>query len=142
MKFPTWIIGLALCPTMAIGADNSTPCPLTMPAEAITVHAPHGWTGATPSFLRLNRGGLMFGPPAKMAYLVPDKSKSTPTKTVLTFSFDEGDEKWLYCTYSDAVQLARRLPDAATECTVTSVKNTYGGFDQMSAKCNNAARAK
>jgi hypothetical protein len=56
-----------------------------------------------------------------MQYLVPAASKKVKGRSASTWSFDPGEEKWLYCSYGRAaVQLAKRMDDKATMCEVTA----------------------
>ena len=64
---------------------------------------------------------MLAGAPETKTYLVPQKD----TKTAQTYAFSTGDgERWFWCSYSGAggVQLARKLDDKATTCTITSKK--------------------
>lgn len=109
-------------------------CPLTLPREVLGVRAPQGWTGHTPSLMRLTGFGMMAGPPESMAYLVPTKRKPGAS----TWLFDRGEEKWLYCTYdgSAAIQISRRLDDAATVCELSHKKDEHGSIMEMMATCS------
>jgi hypothetical protein len=137
MKAPLSFAVLALLPLMAVGTEQKTHCPLTLPAEALTVHAPPGWLGSAPSFIRLTDGGVMRGHPDGMGYLVPFRSKSAKGATTLTFVFEAGEEKWLWCSYgSRSPQLAKRLDDRATECTLIYAHTKQDGITDMYATCS------
>lgn len=127
----------AIVAALATAATTTGACPLALPPEALAVHAPPGWTGYTPSLMRLTGYGMMAGPPKSMAYLVPSSSRKTKTGAASTWLFGTGDEKWLYCTYggSSVIQIARRLDDTATECTLTHKETRQEGIAEIAAVC-------
>lgn len=43
-------------------------------------------------------------------------------RSIRTFVFKAGEEKWLWCSYGP-FQLSTRLPDAASECSFVYVDN-------------------
>lgn len=133
------LVVLATVSVPTVAAEPAISCPATLAADAVTVRPPKGWTGSFPALKRLTEGGVMSGPPEGMGYLVPARSKSTSMKTVLTFSFEPGEEKWLWCQYG-GVQLSRRLPDEATECALTYTKSSRGSIEEMYATCLSAFR--
>jgi len=116
-------------------------CPLTLPREALTVRPAPGWTGYTPSLMRLTGFGMMAGPPQSMSYLVPSGSRKIKGGAASTWQFGVGEEKWLYCTYggSSVIQIAKRLDDAATECTLTHKESKLDGITEMAAVCRSSA---
>lgn len=117
-------------------ATTPTSCPLILAPEAITVRAPAGWYGSVPTFLRLTGAGVLRGHPDAKGYLVPDKIQSSKGRDSTTFVFDAGEEKWLWCTYGvGAPQLAMRLSDGATECTVLSKRDKQGSILETAATC-------
>jgi hypothetical protein len=122
-----------LSAALAAAAPTTISCPMTLPRETVTVHAPQGWTGYSPSLMRLTGFGMMAGAPESMTYLVPTSSKPGAT----TWRFGRREEKWLYCTYdgSGAIQISRRLDDAATECTLTYRETKSDGITGMVATC-------
>lgn len=114
-------------------AVTAASCPLTLPREALTVRAPQGWDGYAPSPMRLTGFGMLAGPPSTMSYLVPTSTKPGQK----SWHFDRGEEKWLYCTYdgSAAIQIAKRMDDAATVCELSHKKDKHGGIGEMKAVC-------
>jgi len=109
---PTLLLAAAALPAVAS-------CPLTLPQTTVAVQSPAGWRGYVPgTLIRLTGFGMLAGPPESMAYLVPDAGSN---KQATTWSFERGEEKWLYCTYdgSSAIQIAKPMPPAATTCTIT-----------------------
>jgi hypothetical protein len=122
-----------LSAALATAAPTTTSCPMTLPRETVTVHAPQDWSGYSPSLMRLTGFGMMAGPPESMTYLVPASSKRGAT----TWRFGHGEEKWLYCTYdgSGAIQISKRLDNAATECTLTYRETKLDGITGMVAAC-------
>ncbi len=93
-------------------------CPAALHGETVTVRAPSGWRGASQPVIRLVAAGMMAGPPESRADLVPYRQRRIKHGTALTWVFD-GGEKWFVCAYgSSAVQIAKRLDDSTTQCTV------------------------
>ena len=125
-----YLLTIALAAPLHALAES---CPLTLPQDALTVRAPPGWRGYSPSLMRLTGFGMMGGEPQSMTYLVPAASKKGAT----TWHFARGEEKWLYCTYDDSasIQISKRLPDAATVCTLTKKESKRGGITEMLADC-------
>ena len=120
-----------------VGAMVKTACPTSLPAESLTVRAPSGWTGYTPGSMRLTYAAMMAGPPDSMTYLVPFRQKSGKVESSSTWLFPDAGEKWLQCNYdgSTAIQISKRLDDAATECTVRYAKSKFGGIASAVAEC-------
>jgi hypothetical protein len=122
---------LAACTAMPLLAYAES-CPLTLPQDALTVRAPSGWHGYSPSLMRLSGFGMMGGDPESMTYLVPAAS----LKGATTWRFTRGEEKWLYCTYGgSSVQISKRLEDGATECTVRHKETRRDGITEAVADC-------
>jgi hypothetical protein len=141
--FPTLLcMGLAAwmsaVPRASHGAGQQIACPLILPEGSIAVtHPPAGWLGSS-SLLRLTGGGVMRGHPQLMQYLVPAGSKKTKAGTTLTYAFDAGEEKWIWCTYggTGAVQISKRMDDAASECALTYKETRRDGITEMYAACS------
>lgn len=72
----SFLLILAILPVAAFGATTAS-CPVSLPADALTVRAPGGWTGYSPSTMRLSYAGMMAGPPDSFSYLVPYKQTKT-----------------------------------------------------------------
>lgn len=126
---------LMFLPMVAIGAERVA-CPAVLPAEAITVRAPAGWTSVTTSFTRLTGAGMMAGPPESMAELKPDtRDRMNPRWT-----FAPEYEKWMTCGYGSALQISKRLDDSTTACTVRYVKSEHGGIESATATCKDGKR--
>lgn len=117
-------------------AEN-TSCPHVLQRKAVEVHAPAGWTGYSSSILRLTGYGMMAGPPESMTYLVPAENRKEKGRTTSTWRFAGSDEKWLYCTYdgSSAIQISKRLPDAASACRLSHTMDALGNITDMRAEC-------
>lgn len=123
--------GLALADPIA--------CPLTLGDGDVQVaRAPTGWTPVPAQGVRLSSGGLLRGRPEDWGYLRPERSKSTPGGGWSSNAFAPGEEKWLWCGYggAGALQIAKRLPDAATVCTVTHKSTKQDGIVELSATCS------
>lgn len=129
------IAAIAALPMIAAAQTES--CPLTLPAEALTVRAPAGWTGYTPSFVRLTGYGMMAGPPESMTYLAPPGSRKLKGSVAASWRFGGGDEKWLYCTYdsSSTIQISKRMHDAAKVCELSHTEDAYRNIKGMRVTC-------
>jgi hypothetical protein len=128
---------LSIILAAALTAAQPAPCPMMLPNEAIDVRAPPGWTGHAPSLMRLTGYGMMAGPPESMAYLVPSGSRKLKGGAATNWQFGGGGEKWLYCTYdsSAAIQISRRVGDAAKVCELSHTKDAYGNISEMRVAC-------
>lgn len=115
-------------------ASAQTPCPLTVPVEAVTVRVPGGWLGATPRPARLTHGGIMRGHPDRMGYLVQLATKTRGSKTADTYHFSPGEERWLWCAYGP-LQLFKRLDDTAGNCVLHYTETKQDGVTEMHATC-------
>lgn len=118
-------------------ADEAHTCPLVLPRTTVEVKPPVGWTGYSPSIVRLTGYGMMAGPPDSMTYLVPSGSKKLKDGSISTWLFSKGEERWVYCTYDDsgAIQISRRLADDATECTLSYNRDKFGSIGEMTVAC-------
>lgn len=125
-----WLVALP-------AAAETVSCPPVLPREAITIHAPVGWKGYSSSIIRLTGYGMMAGPPESLADLVPWGSRKLKGGATSTWKFGAGDEKWLYCTYdgSAAIQISKRLSDAATHCELSHKRDEHGSMSEMVAVC-------
>jgi hypothetical protein len=125
---------LAILP--AIAAAQTASCPLTLPEGSVAVvREPNGWLGSSPSSARLDGGGMLSGHPKEMQYLVPDGSRKVKGGST-TWTFQSGQEKWLYCVYgTSAIQIAKRMDDKATRCLVTRKEERQGVVVEMTAVC-------
>ena len=127
---------LAFLALPAAGAEPVS-CPLTLPADALTVRAPTGWHGSSPMLLRLTGGAVIRGHPDGLGYLVPFKSTLSKQGSIQTFVFEPGEERWLWCSYGrGSPQLAKRLTNEGTECTVTRKESKSEGVTAITAKCH------
>jgi hypothetical protein len=127
---------ILLVPAVALGQTVS--CPSVLPQGSVeVVRTPPGWFGFSPSQSRLDGGGMMSGPPQQMAYLVPASSRKVKGAGIATgWQFAAGEEKWLYCTYgTNAIQVAKRMDDKTTECTMTSREERKGVIAELTAVC-------
>lgn len=131
-------MSLLLAPLLAAGLALAEPvsCPLALDAGAVRVaHVPRGWEPVPTQGMRLTNGGLIRGAPAEWGYLRPTRTGTTKGGHSASNEFVAGEEKWLWCGYGGAdVQIAKRLPDAATVCTVTSRK-ADGAVMELRADC-------
>ncbi len=112
-------------------------CPESLPEGSIEVRRPPAdWLGVSTSAARLTGGGVMSGHPKDMAYLVPHRSEKIKGGTRTTWTFDASEEKWLWCTYgTTAVQIARRMNDSATTCTLDTTFERPGVIRRMVVTC-------
>jgi hypothetical protein len=126
---------IGLFPVLA--AAQTVTCPESVPETSIQViRAPAGWIATTPGLVRLDGGGMLSANPKQMQYLVPGSSKKVKGGSASTWSFDAGEEKWLYCTYGRmAVQLSKRMDDKATTCEVTAKLERKDVVTSITAVC-------
>lgn len=126
--FPLTAIHLAMAgvalwsPGHALAGDMSASCPLRLAGTVVKADKPvEGWITTVAEQLHLTGAGMLAGAPETKMYLVPQKD----TKTTQTYAFSKGEgERWLWCSYGGAggIELARKLDDKATTCTITSKK--------------------
>lgn len=115
----------------ASAAEVGVECPGIVPASAIKPDRPvAGWVTAVPGQMHLRGAGMMAGSPETKTYLVPDKT----TKTVQTFVFAKGEERWVYCDYG-VVELSRKVGDGVTSCTITTKTKKPELFIAASVQC-------
>lgn len=126
---------LSLLPNLA--AAQTVSCPEYVPETSIQVTLPPaGWLATAPSLVRLDGGGMLSGNPKQMQYLVQGGSRKERGGTTSTWSFDAGEEKWLYCTYGKmSVQLSKRMDDKATTCEVTAKRASKDVISSITAAC-------
>lgn len=112
-------------------------CPLSLQEDALTVRAPAGWRGYTPSPMKLTGFGMMGGDPQSMTYLVPEASSKTKSGGKITWR--HGSEMWLFCTYDDssAIQISKRL-SGGESCTASYTKKD-GAIEAMKVECSTSS---
>jgi hypothetical protein len=133
-----WLSG---APGTARAAEQRTTCPLWIQPEAFKANRPpKGWTAAMPQEGRLSAGGgLLWGAPEESGYLRPDEAKTTKNRSHVTgtarwkLTVPHSFEVWLSCAYGP-LQLFKRIPVDATECTSTS-KIENGVFAEVVYVC-------
>lgn len=124
----------------AQAAPTSYVCPQSIPATALHLNPPdQGWKPYISSPLYLSGAAPADGPPERLGVLresTMTKSKSGWTqKYTLQGGFPEG--KWLRCDYGSfgEMSLAKRLPDATRECSVTGTTGEHAGENKVEVKC-------
>jgi hypothetical protein len=123
------------------GADTlQVSCPLSLPAATFKPdRVPEGWSGALPLDTRVSGAGLLHGPPKEMGVLKPGFAKSTGSAgrkvNVTRWKLDVPHpyETWVFCEYGP-LQLAKRIPPNAVECTSTS-KGSSAWFEEIVFTC-------
>jgi hypothetical protein len=120
-----------------LAGAQSVSCPLLLNEGAVEVpRPPPGWVGSSPGQARLTGGGVMSGHPKLMNYLKPADVKKVKAGSITTWLFTAGEERWLYCAYgSTSIQIAKRLDDAGTECSLVVKDDRWGGIAEMTAVC-------
>lgn len=100
-------------------------CPEELPPGLVPTRTPtDGWATSAPQPWPVDGSGMLHGAHDGEGYLVPDsadlKKRGTRKTDIRRWTFDvpHWHETWLYCAYGP-VQLARRIPVDAKECTVT-----------------------
>ena len=119
-----WLLTRPLIAHGAPTAPFRVVCPMLLPADMVPMRSTaDGWT-ATSGVWPVDDSGMLHGAPNEGAYLLPDwkKTQKNSGHTIdnrrWSLYVPHGHEKWIYCGYGP-VQLARRVPVDATECTVT-----------------------
>lgn len=127
-----WAVGqpvLVRATTVIAGPGTApvfrTHCPQSLPEGVLpTRERPDGWTASAPAGFVIDGAGMQHGTPGEKAHLKPTSSRTTKrgkkeiSVTRWTFDLPHPYETWLYCTYG-SIELAKRVPATATECTVT-----------------------
>ncbi len=135
MKVVLLLAIATIFPTAARSGDMKASCPASLTGEAVTVRAPLGWRGSSQPVIHLVAAGMMAGPPESYADLVPYKQKRIKNGTATTWVFD-GGEKWYSCIYgSAAVQISKRMDDAATQCTVRHISTGLPAVTSAVVEC-------
>jgi hypothetical protein len=127
------MIALAGNTAEARAAELTATCPAKIPANSFVPAAvPKGWTGFVPRPLFLTGAGMMAGPPEELEYLVPNKT----FRQRQVFDFQHGDrQRWMWCLYSDGVQLSQRLNEEAARCTITTTGKIADASLNATVKC-------
>ena len=102
-------------------------CPATVRAAQKALDPAASWTAVDDTReYPLRAASFTDGPPQRLALLKPGSVKRRGKVITESWRF-EGDfpeGRWLSCAYLDTtVQLARRIPDGVTRCTVTYERN-------------------
>lgn len=120
-----WIITHPVQARAAPAAPFRVVCPQSLPAGMVPMHErADGWTVSVPEGRQIDGAGMLHGAPDEQAYLKPASGETTMrgkravSVTRWTFDLPHWYETWVYCGYG-SVELARRIPVTATECTVT-----------------------
>lgn len=137
--FPLALLLLAIggpvclsCPRCAHGAEHRIVCPPRLDPGAVQGKAPPGWQFGMPHAAQLGAAGMLHGPPDESGYLVPADSKETRqgdrTRWTQRWRFDRPHwyPTFAYCGYGGAsgpLQLFHSIPEDATECTATTIRN-------------------
>ncbi|MDB5933790.1 MAG: hypothetical protein JWQ01_1134 [Massilia sp.] len=136
--FPLLLAAVPLLLIAGIALGTPVACPLILDDGAAKVaRAPSGWTAVPAQAVRLSSGGLLRGRPEDWGYLRPERTATTRGGGSASNAFAPGEERWLWCGYggAGALQIAKRLPDDATVCTVTHKATKRDGITEMSATC-------
>lgn len=119
----------------AIACAQQVSCPLTIDEGGIEVKAPSGWRGSS-SLAHLGSAGMMSGNPRQLGYLVPTTIKKSNGRDVDFWTFDKGEEKWLWCGYGrEVIQLTKRMNDMATRCEMKGKEERPGVYIEITLVC-------
>lgn len=125
----------------AIAAQRIFECPQSIPETSVQVTAPTGaWKPFVASPWYLGGAAPADGPPERLGVL--HEQETTHTKSGWTRKYQLNGQypkgKWLRCDYGalGEVSLAKRLPDAIRECTVTGKKGAHAGEMQLTIQCH------
>ena len=131
---------LCSVPLATHSAEQRYDCPLWLKPDAVKAdRPPEGWTAVMPQEWRLDGGGLLHGAPDESGYLKPYDAKISKNGdreigvTRWKLDLPHPYETWLYCGYGP-LQLFKRIPVDATECTATS-KTERGAFVETVFVC-------
>lgn len=134
MMRATIAAALAVAPMLASAQQES--CPLILPEGAVVVaRPPSGWSPGPKTQVHLSGAGMMSSPPEGMQYLVPRVDKKANGGDRTTFEFQPNDEKWLWCDYGPAAQIAKRIQGAWTSCELTTKRDRHRTFTEVKATC-------
>lgn len=118
-----WTVAVCACAGVS-AAQVEAQCPGIVPATAIKPDRPVAdWVTAVPGQMHLRGAGMTAGGPETKTYLVPDKT----TKSVQTFMFATGEERWIFCDYG-SVELFRKVGEGANSCTITTKTTKPAGM--------------
>lgn len=125
---------LMMAPTIA--AAQQVSCPLTLPEGSVKVErAPANWVGST-HLAHLSSAGMMTGHPSRLGYMIPSSAKKTKGGAADIWEFQAGEEKWFWCGYgSGVIELAKRMDDNTTRCTITGKEERRGVYAEVTAVC-------
>lgn len=127
------LCGLLTAPILACAQQVS--CPLTINEGAVEVRAPTGWQ-ASSSLAHLGSAGMTRGNPRRLGYLIPEATRKAKGGAIDSWNFSKGEEKWLWCGYGrEAIQLAKRMNDAATKCEMTGKEERSGVYVEITLVC-------
>jgi len=129
---------LLASPTRA--AEQHIECPARYPVEVIKLPETGKWdTGLVMGQLPLEGGGMATGPLARRAELRGSERKiKSGFETRFGFNRNEDPpEKWFLCYYGagGSVQLAQRVADTTTECTLTHEKKKFPHEPKIQVSC-------
>jgi hypothetical protein len=118
-------LSVGACSVSALAVEQQFTCPEKIDSSHLQFsYSADGWTPFVGSHLRLSGVGFMQAAPEKMAHLKPEVSSKYAKHDSETWRF-EGEYpqgKWLTCGYEqNTVSLSKRIDDAVSECTVTTV---------------------
>lgn len=125
----------ALLAAPAITCAQTVSCPLTIAEGTVDVKAPIGWQ-ASSALAHLGSAGMTRGHPRQLGYLVPTTAKKAKGRDIDFWTFDKGEEKWLWCGYGrEVIQLTKRMDDRATRCEMTGKEDRPGVYIEITLIC-------
>jgi hypothetical protein len=138
MKILLLAVVLLALPTRA--AEQQIECPARYPVEEIKLPETGKWdTGLVIGQLPLEGAGMATGPLAQRAELRGSEQKiKSGFQTRFGFNRNEDPpEKWFLCYYGigGSVQLARRVADTTTACTLTHEKKKFPHEPRIEVNC-------
>ena len=129
---------LLASPTRA--AEQRIECPARYPVEDIKLPETGKWdTGLVMGQLPLEGGGMAIGPLSQRGELRGSERKiKSGFETRFGFNrHEDPPEKWFLCYYGagGSVQLARRVADTTTACTLTHEKKKFPHEPKIQVSC-------
>ena len=116
-----------LCSALS-ATPHKIECPPEIPAPAVTIKAPDGWTSYASQGIQLRAAEPMLGPPSEMGFLKPSRTVTTKAGSVDSWAELEGNSlggKWIACRYGERgeIILAKPLSNQTSACTVSRLHN-------------------
>lgn len=131
-------IGLVVSSSASNAAEFRIRCPELASDAVQIVQTPAGWTQFTPSALRTDYAGVMYGPPAEKMEAKPDFTEKRKNGFISTWHFDGEFNlgKWISCSYGlSTVTLSQELPKNTTVCKISTMREHRYANPEVEISC-------